>query len=266
MKFTSTLFSLAVVATTTTDHYGVHGMSDDMDNTTDFKDAVDTEVAEVADTVGIGAAEAAAGSSDGEGGGGFWSGVKDKWGDMKTVTGCDKDIDNMYKGNDELGAAWDAWHNALKVDESLSTEGGNSTYSYTSAYSADTTAAYKEECEKVDGNTWTAVPDRSFQCRKEGEDKGWITVNVAVSNNGVCLPDDSEDCNTIMTDANITAADFADNSLYTHLSNDHEIYCNEMEIGEDGEDDDDSGGVVTSTNFIGSLVAATAVLAFTVLN
>mmetsp|Transcript_40808 Transcript_40808/g.47053 ORF Transcript_40808/g.47053 Transcript_40808/m.47053 type:complete len:125 (+) Transcript_40808:69-443(+) len=123
MKFTSTLFSLAVVATTTTDHYGVHGMSDDMDNTTDFKDAVDTEVAEVADTVGIGAAEAAAGSSDGEGGGGFWSGVKDKWGDMKTVTGCDKDIDNMYKGNDELGAAWEAWDDSLKVNESLSTEG-----------------------------------------------------------------------------------------------------------------------------------------------
>mmetsp|Transcript_8999 Transcript_8999/g.10044 ORF Transcript_8999/g.10044 Transcript_8999/m.10044 type:complete len:243 (-) Transcript_8999:157-885(-) len=241
MKFTSILFSLAVVATTTTDHYGVHGMSDDMDNTTDTT--------------------AAAASSDDEGKGGFWSGVKDLWGEMKTVVACTKDVTNMYKGNDELGAAWEAWDDSLKVNESLSTEGGNSTYSYTSAYSADTTAAFKEECEKGEGNTWTAVPDRSFQCRKKGEDKGWMTVNVAVSNNGVCLPE-SENCDTIMSDANVTATDFADNDLYEKLVDDNEIYCNEMEVG---DDDDDSGGVVTSTNFIGSLVAATAVLAFTVL-
>jgi len=239
MKFTSTLFSLAVVATTTIDN-GVHGMSGDMDNTTDTT---------------------ASASSDGEGGGGFWSGVKEAWGDMKTVLACTKDVTDMYKGNDALNAALEAWDNSLKVDEGLSTEGGNSTYSYTSAYSADTTAAYKEECEKVEGNTWTPVPDRSFQCRKEGEDKKWVTANVAVSNNGICLPGDSENCNTIMADNNLTATDFAENVLYDELSSQKDIYCNEMDF----DDDDTSGGAVTSTNFIGSLVAATVVLAFTVL-
>jgi len=237
MKFTTILFSLAVVATNV--------MSDDTDNTTDTNSTA-----------------AAAASSDGEGEkGGFWSGVKEAWGDMKTVLACTKDVINMYKDDDALGAAWQAWDDSFKVDESLGTEGGNSTYNYTSAYSADTTAAFKEACEKGEGNTWTAVPDQSFQCRKKGEDKGWMTVNVAVSNNGVCLPD-SENCDNIMTDANITAEDFADNSLYDQLSDDNEIYCDEMEIG---DDDDDSGGVVTSTNFIGSVVAATVILAFTVL-
>mmetsp|Transcript_25083 Transcript_25083/g.28035 ORF Transcript_25083/g.28035 Transcript_25083/m.28035 type:complete len:239 (+) Transcript_25083:128-844(+) len=237
MKFTTILFSLAVVATTV--------MSDDTDNTTDTNSTA-----------------AAAASSDGEGEkGGFWSGVKEAWGDMKTVLACTSDVTNMYKDDEGLGAAWAAWDNSLKIDESLSTEGGNNTYSYTSAYPADTTAAYKEACEKGEGNIWTAVPDQSFQCRKEGEDKKWNTVNVAVSNNGVCLPE-SENCDTIMSDANVTATDFADNDLYEKLVDDNEIYCNEMEVG---DDDDDSGGVVTSTNFIGSLVAATAVLAFTVL-
>merc|ERR1712194_513320 len=170
----------------------------------------------------------------------------------KTVLACTSDVTNMYKDDEGLGAAWAAWDNSLKIDESLSTEGGNNTYSYTSAYPADTTAAYKEACEKGEGNIWTAVPDQSFQCRKEGEDKKWNTVNVAVSNNGVCLPGDSENCNSIM----------ADNALYEELSSAKDIYCNEMQFD---DDETDSGGVVTSTPFIGSLVAATAVLAFTVL-
>mmetsp|Transcript_40822 Transcript_40822/g.47073 ORF Transcript_40822/g.47073 Transcript_40822/m.47073 type:complete len:239 (-) Transcript_40822:191-907(-) len=237
MKFTTILFSLAVVATTV--------MSDDTDNTTDTNTT------------------AAAASSDGEEEkGGFWSGVKEAWGDMKTVLACTSDVTNMYKDDEGLGAAWAAWDNSLKIDESLSTEGGNNTYSYTSAYPADTTAAYKEACEKGEGNIWTAVPDQSFQCRKEGEDKKWNTVNVAVSNNGVCLPGDSENCNSIMADNNFTAADFADNALYEELSSAKDIYCNEMQFD---DDETDSGGVVTSTTFIGSVVAATAVLAFTVL-
>mmetsp|Transcript_6183 Transcript_6183/g.7092 ORF Transcript_6183/g.7092 Transcript_6183/m.7092 type:complete len:241 (-) Transcript_6183:50-772(-) len=239
MKFTSTLFSLAVVATTTTDHYGVHGMSDDMENTTDTTASAssDEEYATYCDS------------------------LEESLGDTKTGSRCIKDWEKMYK-NLAMSEAYFAWTNSLQVDEGLSTEGGNSSYSYTSSYSDETTAAYKEACEKGEGNIWTAVPDQSFQCRKEGEDKKWNTVNVAVSNNGVCLPGDSENCNSIMADNNFTAADFADNALYEELSSAKDIYCNEMQFD---DDETDSGGVVTSTPFIGSLVAATAVLAFTVL-
>merc|ERR1719148_241991 len=95
---------------------------------------------------------------------------------MKTVLACTSDVTNMYKDDEGLGAAWAAWDNSLKIDESLSTEGGNNTYSYTSAYPADTTAAYKEACEKGEGNTWTPAPDQSFQCRKEGEDKSGLLL------------------------------------------------------------------------------------------
>ena len=246
MKFTTTLFSLAVVATTTTDR-GVHCMSDDMDNTTDTT-----------------AAASASASSDGEGGfREFMSGVKDEWNDFKTGMGCLKEAKAMY-ANENLESAWMAWDSSLKIDEVLSTGGGNSSYSYTSAYSAETTATYKEECEKMTGNTFTSTPDRAFTCRMGGNEKGvWYdTVTVEVSNNGACIPD-SENCNSMMADLkelNMTAVALADADLYNKMITEKDIYCNEMEF-------DDSGGVVPSITFLGSVVAATAVvLAFTVLN
>jgi len=255
MKFTTTLFSLAVVATTTTDN-GVHCMSDDMDNTTDTTTAA-----------------AASASSDGEGGfREFMSGVRDEWNDFKTGMGCLKEAKAMYAANEALDSAWMAWDSSLEIDEVLSTGGGNSSYSYntsaysyTSAYSAETTATYKEECEKITGNTFTSTPDRSFSCTMEGDDKGvWYdSATVDVSNNGACIPD-SENCNSMMADLkelNLTAVALADDSLYHKMITEKDIYCNEMEF------DDSGGGVVPSTTFLGSVVAATAVVfAFTVLN
>jgi len=234
------LFSLAVVAT--------NGMSDDMDNTTDTT-------------------AAASASSDGEGGfRGFMSGVRDEWNKYKTGRGCIKEAEAMYAANEALADAWTAWDSSLKIDEVLSTGGGNSSYSYTSAYSAETTATFKEECEKITGNTFTSTPDRSFQCRQsEGGNSGqWETVTVDVSNNGACIPDSEEDCNSMMADLkelNITAVALADDNLYNKMITEKDIYCNEMEF------DDSGGGVVPSTTFLGSVVAATAVVfAFTVLN
>merc|ERR1712161_92130 len=178
----------------------------------------------------------------------------------------------MNAANEALDSAWMAWDSSLEIDEMLSTGGGNSSYSYntsaysyTSAYSVETTATYKEECEKITGNTFTSTPDRSFQCRQsEGGNSGqWETVTVDVSNNGACIPDSEEDCNSMMADLkelNITAVALADDILYSKMIAEKDIYCNAMEF-------DDSGGVVPSTTFLGSVVAATAVVfAFTVLN
>merc|ERR1712238_381438 len=121
---------------------------------------------------------------DGEGGfRGFMSGVKDAWSKYKTGRGCVKEAEAMYAANEALDSAWTAWDDSLKIDEVLSTGGGNSSYSYTSAYSAETTATFKEECEKITGNTFTSTPDRSFQCRQsEGGNSGqWENVLVDVS-------------------------------------------------------------------------------------
>jgi len=246
MKFTTILFSLAVVATTTTD---VHGMSDDMENTTDTT---------------------ASASSD-EGYATYCDSLEESLGDTKTGSRCIKDYEKIYK-NLALSEAYLAWTNSLQVDEGLSTEGGNSSYSYTSSYSDETTAAYKEACEKGEGNTFTQIPDRSFQCRVEGESTNgnldadaWQTATVAVTNNAFCIPA-SKNCDSTMTDFNLTATDFANENLYLLLKLLEEVDCTTMKMDtyESGEENG-SGGVVTSTNFIGSLVAATAVLAFTVL-
>jgi len=241
MKFTTILFSLAIIVTTNDN--GVHCMEDhdDMDNITDTTAFASSNEGD----------ELAA-----------WEDLDD----IDTAVLCAIDVTNMYDGNDALAGAWKVWYKSLTVDEGLSTEGGNSSYSYTSAYYPDATAALKEECEKVDGNTWTPKPDRSFQCRQietYEEDMKWQDVTVAVSNNGVCLPD-SENCNNSMNDTHITATDFVDQGLYTKLWEDQSIKCSETDeipiIFRNY-----SGGVVTSTTFIGSLVVTTAVLAFTVL-
>merc|ERR1712238_225035 len=162
-------------------------------------------------------------------------------------------------------AVWTAWDASLKIEEVMGTEGGNSSYSYTSAFSAETTATFKEECEKITGNTWTSGLDRAYTCRMAGEDGNsgaWQDVTVDVSNTGVCIPA-TTNCNDLMTnlkELNITAVDLADDEMYFKLIAEKDIHCNAMT-------DDDSGGVVPSTTFLGSVVAATAVvLAFTVLN
>merc|ERR1712238_20668 len=192
------------------------------------------------------------------------SGVRDEWSKYKTGRGCIKEAEAMYAANEALADAWTAWDSSLKIDEVLSTGGGNSSYSYTSAYSAETTATFKEECEKITGNTFTSTQDRSFSCQMEGDDKtsAWQTVTVDVSNNGACIPDSEEDCNSMagLKELNITAVALADDILYSKLIAEKDIYCNTTEF-------DDSGGVVPSTTFLGSVVAATAVVfAFTVLN
>jgi len=241
MKFTTILFSLAIFATTT------HGMSDDMGNMTDT-----TAMDNTTDTT-------AAASSDEGGFKGFMTSMKEGWGEVKAGIACAKDDAAMYTDNAALETAWTAWDNSLKIDEALSTGGGNSSYSYTSAYSADTTAAFKEECEKVEGATFTTIADRSFKCTQQGEDKtsAWDSVTVDVSNNGFCLPG-TEDCASLMTDSNITADDFGNNDLWNKLTA-QGIYCEALEINFSG---DDSGA---STHFIGSLVAATVAVAVTVL-
>merc|ERR1712238_268990 len=114
------------------------------------------------------------------------SGVRDEWNKYKTGRGCIKEAEAMYAANEALADAWTAWDSSLKIDEVVSTGGGNSSYAYTSAYSAETTATYKEECEKMTGNTFTSTPDRAFTCWMGGNEKGvWYgTVTVDVSNNG----------------------------------------------------------------------------------
>eukprot|EP00751_Fragilariopsis_kerguelensis_P009433 CAMPEP_0170802052 /NCGR_PEP_ID=MMETSP0733-20121128/28984_1 /TAXON_ID=186038 /ORGANISM="Fragilariopsis kerguelensis, Strain L26-C5" /LENGTH=60 /DNA_ID=CAMNT_0011155047 /DNA_START=221 /DNA_END=400 /DNA_ORIENTATION=+ len=60
-----------------------------------------------------------------------------------------------------------------------------------------------------------------------------------------------------MTDLNLTTTDFANEYLYNMLIWEWpEVDCNTMKM-----DTYDSGGAVTSTKFIGSLVAGTAVIA-----
>jgi len=217
MKFTTILFSFAVVATTTTDHYGVHGMSDDMENTTDTTaSASSDEFMTYCDL------------------------LEESLGDTKTGSRCIKDWEKIYK-NLAMSEAYFAWTNSLQVDEGLSTEGGNSSYSYTSSYSDETTAAYKEACEKGEGNTFTQIPDRSFQCRVEGESTK--TATVAVTNNAFCMPA-SKNCDSTMTDFNLTATDFANENLYLLLKLLEEVDCTTMKMDtyESGEENG-SGGV-----------------------
>jgi len=214
----------------------------------------------------IAATNASASASSGEGGGGFMSGLKEVWGDFKSGLACVDDVRDSYTGNEQLSVLWTAWGASLKIEEDKG--GSNSSSFYSSSFSNESTAALKEHCEKEDGNfTWTPVPDRSFLCYREvvGFDTR-KTATVTVSNNGVCLPT-SKICDSMMNDFNVTATDIADDDLYNKFKN-QELDCNTMEMDtyESGDDDEDgSGGVVTSTNFIGSLVAATAVIAFTML-
>jgi len=247
MKFTTILFSLAIIATT--NNNGVHCMDDmdDMDNTTDTSASASASFDE---------------ERYGNGGSGYdFCGIlKESFGGIKTGSRCIKDFEKMMntEKNSALTEAWADWTISLQADEGLSTEGGNSSYSYTSSYSDDTTAIFKEECEKVEGTTFTQIPDRSFQCRVEGESTK--TATVAVTNNAFCLPA-SKNCDTTMTDLKLTATDFANVYLYNMLVNYWpEVDCNTMKM-----DTYDSGGAVTSTKFIGSLVAGTAVIAFIVL-
>jgi len=230
MKFTTILFSLAIFATTT------HGMSDDMGNMTDT-----TAMDNTTDTT-------AAASSDDDGFKGFMTSMTEGW-------DCADDECGMYQNNTALYTAWTAWDNSLKIDEALSTGGGNSSYSYTSAYSADTTAAFKEECGKVEGATFTTIADRSFKCTQQGEDTT-SNVTVDISNNGFCSPG-TEDCASLMTNANITG-DFGNADLYDKLRA-QGILCEDMVL--------DFSGVYSgaSAHFIGSLVAATVAVAVTVL-
>jgi len=224
MKFTTILFSLAVVATTTNDNYGVHGMSDDMDNTTDTT---------------------AAASSDGEGGG-FIEQMKKGWGQVKAGVGCLTDVLKFYGDNPDLEAAQNAWEKSA-VRTQVKSEGENS---WTFAYDMDLCKAFKEECDKVEGMTFTAMPDETLECEYYGVGNGNATATVATSGNGVCLAD-SDSCKAIEGGSDAVA----DSEMYDDLETIGGVTCKTLVS-------DDSGA---STHVLGSLVAVTAVVAVTML-
>jgi len=226
MKFTTILFNLAVVATTTTN--GVHGMSDDMDNTTDTT--------------------AVAASSDGEeeGGGGFFDNMKKAWGDLKNGLECEDEVVTVYTENPDLMAAYDAWDKSgtktIVGNEETST-------SFTWAYDMDLCKAFMKECEKVEGMIFTPIDDETYECEYYGIGNGDGKPTVATSGNGVCLKD-SDSCNSFGPE------DAANGEMYIDLENIGGFVCKSLVS-------DDSGA---STTFLGSVVvAATSVVAVTVL-
>jgi len=221
MKFTTILFSLAVVAT--------NGMSDDMDNTTDTT--------------------AAAASSD-EGGGSFIDKMKEGWGQLMAGGGCLVEALKIYDDNPDLEAAKVAWE-ASAVKTNVKSEGENS---WTFAYDMELCKKFMEACNNVDGMTFTPMPEATLECTYYGFGNGNETATVATSGNGVCIPD-TEKCQAI--DGGPTA--IGNSEMYSDLENNAGLVCKTLVS-------DSSGGVVPSTNFLGSVVVATAVLAFTVLN
>lgn len=211
MKLTTILFSLAVA--------GVH--CEDMDNTTDTTSA-DEEC-------------------------GFLCAMKEGWGQFKANKGCLDDTIKGYEGNQALIDAQAAWASSGTRTNVIS-EGEDS---FTWSYSADLCKAWSEECDKVDGMTFTATPDKTVECTY-GAFGGDDVVTMATSNNGVCLAD-TESCNAVDGDS----TDIADSEMYTAIKDNGSIYCESLVS---------SGRTVTSTKFLGGLVAATTVVAFTVLN
>jgi len=235
MKFTTILFNLAVVATTTTN--GVHGMSEDMDNTTDTT--------------------AVAASSDGEEGegGGFIADMKNKLSQFKDNLECLDDSIDVCKDNPDLSAAYEAWDKS----GTRTIVGSEDSNSYTWAYDMDLCKAFMKECEKVDGMIFTPIPDETYEC--EYYDNWDRNATVATSGNGVCLKD-TESCNALEGGPVVVA----DKMLYSVLQFSRSNSSNST----------NSGGLVctslnpsisgASTNFLGSVVvAATAVVAVTVL-
>jgi len=168
------------------------------------------------------------------------------WGQLKANTKCFGDILKLYADNQALSDAQSAWE-ASGIRES--TKGGGDV-SYSWSYSADTLATFEDECKKVEGTTWTQPPAKTYNC-SWGAFGGDDVVEVATSNNALCLPD-SEQCNLVTT----TSDKVANDEMYEDIKN-NGIYCDVMIS---------SGNEVTSTKFLGSLVAATAFVAFTVLN
>jgi len=211
MKLNTILFTLAVA--------GVH--CDDMDNTTDTTSA-DEEC-------------------------GFMCQMKEGWGALKTNVGCMTDTIAGYEGNQALIDAQAAWESS-GTRTNVKGEGEDS-FDWT--YSEDLCKAWSEECNKVEGMTFTAAPAKTVEC-KYGAFGGDDVVTMATSNNGVCLAD-SDNCKAVDGDSE----DIADSEMYTDIKDKYSISCESLIS---------SGGAVTSTKFLGSLVAATTVAAFTVLN
>jgi len=230
MKFTTILFNLAVVATTTIDN-GVHGMSEDMDNTTDTT--------------------AVAASSDGEEGegGGFIADMKNKWSEFKNGLECFDDVALVFADNPDLNAAYVAWDKSGTRTIVGNQETSNS---FTWAYDMDLCKAYMKECEKVEGMTFTPIPDETYECDPYGFGSGTVDPTVATSGNGLCLKD-SESCNALEGGPVVVA----DKTLYDALMLKGGFVCKSLLVSDDS---------AASTTFLGSVVvAATTVVAVTVL-
>jgi len=211
MKLNTILFTLAVA--------GVH--CEDMDNTTDTTSA-DEEC-------------------------GFLCQLKEGWGQAKADIGCLTDTVKGYEGNQALIDAQAAWESS----GTRTMVGSEAENSITWSYSEDLCKAWSEECNKVDGMTFTATPAKTVECTN-GLFGGDDVTTVATSNNGVCLAD-SDNCKTFEGESTY----IADSEMYTDIKADSSLQCESLIS---------SGSAVTSTKFLGSLVAATTVVAFTVLN
>jgi len=227
MKFTTILFNLAVVATITN---GVHGKSDDMDNTTDTTAVV-------------------AASSDGEEGegGGFIANMKKGWSQFTNGLECYDDVVDVFTANPDLMAAFEAWDKSGTKTIVGNEETSNS---FTWAYDMDLCKAFMKECEKVEGMTFTPIDDETYECEHYGIGNGDGKPTVATSGNGVCLKD-SENCNAL----DPVAA--ADGKMYEDLESIGGFICKSLVAADSA----------ASTHFLGSsvVVAATAVVAVTVL-
>mmetsp|Transcript_9815 Transcript_9815/g.10569 ORF Transcript_9815/g.10569 Transcript_9815/m.10569 type:complete len:231 (+) Transcript_9815:136-828(+) len=228
MKFTTILFNLAVVATITN---GVHGKSDDMDNTTDTTAAV----------------AASSDSEEGEGGG-FIANMKKGWSQFTNGLECYDDVVDVFTANPDLMAAFEAWDKSGTKTIVGNEETSNS---FTWAYDMDLCKAFMKECEKVDGMIFTPIDDETYECEYYGIGNGDGKPTVATSGNGVCLKD-SESCNAL--EGGPVAA--ADGEMYEDLQSTGGFICKSL-VSVSG----------ASTNFLGSsvVVAATAVVAVTVL-
>jgi len=158
---------------------------------------------------------------------------------------CLDDTVTLYEENQALDEAYYAWKSSGS-SANVESEGNNS---YTWGYSADLRKAWMEECEKVEGMTFTVTPDSNHNC-SWGAFGGGDVVTVATSNNGLCLAG-SDNCAAIA--GNSTT--IADGEMFGHITNNTGIYC----VGFFDK-------ASASTKFLGSLVAATAIVAFAVLN
>jgi len=172
--------------------------------------------------------------------------IKKGWSQVKDGLGCYDDVVDKFAENPDLEAAYEAWDKS-GTKTIVKGEGEDS---FTWAYDMDLCKALMEECNKVDGMTFTPIPDETYECEYYGFGNGDGKPTVATSGNGVCLAD-SDSCNAL--EGGPVAV--ADGEMYDDLENIGGFICKSL-VSVSG----------ASTNFLGSVVgAASTVVAVTVL-